>query len=462
MLLGYGPDLGLVPRLAESWEMDGDTAALFRLRRGVPWSDGRVTSAHEVVFTVERALDPATGYPNRAQLEHVRDVVALDSFTVRARFEPVRDAVDALGVLPVLSQHALDTVPAGGMPHAAFNLRPVTNGPFVLLHARPGARWVFGANVDFPDDLGGRPLVDRLVWQGIPESAAQVAELRAGETHMVVGVRHDAFHRADGSDGIRALERPTLSYVAVAWNGRRPPLDDARVRRALTLAMDRAALLAALRGGYGMLAGGPVPPGHWAYDPRVEPLPHDPAAARRLLAEAGYGDGGSDGAPGGGRRLRLTLLFPAGSDFNRDLAQVIQADLARVGVTLELRALEVATMIQTITGPDRDFDAVLLSLDASPRLDLRSLFHSDAMAGPFQVAGYANPAVDSVLDAMERGIDREASRELWVRAQELLAADQPWTFLYYVTDLILVRPTLRGVEADLRGVLHSAPRWWID
>jgi peptide/nickel transport system substrate-binding protein len=261
-LLEPGPDLDLRPRLAESWELEGDTAAVFRLHRDVRWTDGALTTAHDVAFTLERALDPATGYPNRAQLDHVREVTALDSFTVRARFEPVRDAIQPIALLPILPRHVLDTVPAAALQHSGFNLRPVTNGPFMLQGARPGDRWVFTANESFPAALGGRPRLDRLVWRVIPESASQIAELRAGEADVVVGVRQDAFGRLGGTDAIQAVEGPTLSYAAVAWNGRRPPLDEPRVRRALTMAMNRAGLVEALRGGHGTLAAGPVPPGH--------------------------------------------------------------------------------------------------------------------------------------------------------------------------------------------------------
>jgi peptide/nickel transport system substrate-binding protein len=451
-LLQHGPRLELEPRLAESWEVEGDSAAVFRLRRGILWSDGVESSAADVVFTLERALDPATGYPNRADLDHVEEVVAVDSFTVRVRFRPVRDPIDPVGLLPVLPRHALAGLGPTELLHAEFNLRPVTNGPFRVVEARPSERWVFAANEAFPEALGGRPRLDRLIWRQVAESSSQVAELMAGEADVVVGVRHDALERVSGQ-GVRLLERPTLSYVTVAWNGRRPPLNDARVRRALTLAMDRDVIVEALRGGHGRVAAGPVPPGHWASSSRTDPLPHDPDAARSLLEEAGYGSESP---------LRLTLLLPAGSDFNRDLAQVVQADLARVGVRVQLRALEFATLIQTITGPSRDFDAVLLALDADPRLDLRSLFHSDALDGPFQVAGYSNVALDSVLTAIEMQTDRRAALPLWERAQELVAHDQPWSFLYYLTDLVLVRSRIHGVQPDLRGVLHSAAQWWVD
>jgi peptide/nickel transport system substrate-binding protein len=203
-----------------------------------------------------------------------------------------------------------------------------------------------------------------------------------------------------------------------------------------------------------------VPNTHWAYSGSVVPLPHDTTGARALLAESGYSDRDGDGVVENeaGEALRLTLLLPAGSDFNRDLAQVLQSDLADVGVRLELRPLEFGTLVQVITGAEREFDAVLLGLTADPRLDLRSLFHSESMDNPFQLAGYANPVVDSLLDAIETAEGGRAV-DLWAEVQEVLAQDQPWTFLHGGTELIVARDRLQGITPRL---LASAGDWWVE
>lgn len=461
-LLRFGADLSLEPDLAESWTQEGDTAAVFHLRRDVRWQDGRRVTANDAVFTIRRAMDPATGYPNAGQISYWRAVQRVDSFTVRLSFDPVREPLAALPLLPVLPRHVLDTIPPAAMVHAAFNTHPVGDGPFRLVEVRRNDRWIFAANDSFPAGLGGRPRLDRLVWRIIPESTSQLAALEAGEVDMVMGVRPDDYARYADTLGLHGIERPTFRYSFIAWNGRRPPLDLVPVRRALSMAIDRAQILRALRHGHGTLAAGPVPPAHWAAD-TISPLPYDTVQADRLLDQAGYRQRDQAGIRQGfdGTPLQLTLLFPAGNDFNRDLAQVVQADLRKVGVDLQLKPLEFATLVQTITGPDRDFDAVLLALDSDVRLDLRSLFHSASLESPFQVAGYSNPALDSLLDAIDTTLDRAAARPLWARAQEILARDQPWTFLYFFTDLILARNELHGVHADLRGVLFSAPDWWV-
>lgn len=463
-LVALDLELELEPRLAESWVVEGDTAVVFRVREGISWSDGRPTTAADVAFTLERALDPATGFADRQHIAHWRRIQALDSLTVRVSMEPAREPLYGFTRVPILPRHALESVPTAEMAQSSFNLDPVTNGPFRVHEARPGERWVFEADTTFPDVLGGRPLLDRLVWRVIPESGAQEVELRAGEVDVVVAVRAESFQALTSLDGLRGYEREMLSYNMVAWNNRRPMLSDARVRTALGLAVDREQMLQALRGGRGTLAVGPVPPSHWAYSEVLQPLPHDLDRSRELLRAAGFEDRDGDGTVESptGEPLRISLLIPSASDFNRDLAQVIQSDLANVGVDLTIQSLEFGTLVGRITGAERDFDAVLLGLDADLRLDLRSLFHSAAMEGPFQLAGHRDARLDSVLDALETESDREDARALWAEAQERIFEAQPWTFLYYTTELIVARDRLHGLEADLRGVLHSAPDWWVE
>ncbi|MBI4544993.1 MAG: hypothetical protein HY703_07360 [Gemmatimonadetes bacterium] len=462
-LLRYNVESGYEPYLARSWELMGDTLAVFRLRDDVFWHDGVRTTASDVAFTYQRVKDPATAFANASFFEDWGAVEVVDSLTVRFRFRPHADPLAGWPLLPIVPRHLLESIPPAQMRQAQFNKSPVGNGPFRFVSYQANDRWVFEANPDFPAELGGRPYLDRVVWRVVPESPAQVTEIQTGGADLSLTPSIELARAADPDPQVRLLIRPTRRYAFIGWNGKRPPLGDARVRRALSMAMDRKKILESLRHGYGDLAIGPIPPYHWAYARELEPLPFDTAAARALLVEAGVTDRDGDGLleDPAGKDFALTLKVPAGNDFNRNTAELIRADLARLGIKVTTRPTELNTLIADISSPERRFDAVLLGFESDPRVNVRDLFHSSALSGPFQLSSYRNPEVDRILDQAGRLTDREAARPLWQRFQHIMLEEQPWTFLYYYPEIHLIRERVRGVQMDIRGAFVTLPRWWI-
>lgn len=463
-LIRYGPGLTYEPVLAESWEMEGDTAVVFHLRSDVSWHDGRPTTAHDVLFTFQRARNPATGFPNAGYFARWTEAAVVDSYTVRFEMEPHADPLAGWPFTPIVPRHLLDTVPAAQMRQTPFNTAPVGNGPFRFVSHRPGDRWVFEANPDYPEGLGGRPLLDRLVWRVIPENAAQITELRVGEVDLALQPRPDQLRELAERDGIRVLRKPSRQFSFLAWNGQREPLGDARVRRALALAIDRPAILAGLRRGLGELATGPIMPFHWAWPEDLEPVPFAPDSARSLLAAAGIGDTDDDGTlelPDG-EELAIAISVPASSDYQRDMAEAVRGDLDELGVRATIRPTEMTTLFADVTSPERRFDVALLGWQGDVRLDLRDTFHSKALGEAYQFSSYANPEVDSLLDLATAETDREQARPLWRRVQELLLEEQPWTLIYYQTDAFLARERVRGLHMDIRGALVNVADWWVE
>lgn len=463
-LIGYGPELDYVPALAESWQFEGDTAVVFRLRDDVLWHDGRPTTAHDVLFTFERAKDPVTGFANADYFGRWTRGAVVDSYTVRFSFEPHAEPLAGWPFTPVVPRHLLESIPAAELRQAPFNHAPVGNGPFRFVSYRPGDRWVFERNPDHPAGLGGPPPLDRLVWRVIPENAAQLTEIQVGEADLALQPRPDQVPALAEREGIRAVIKPTRQFSFLAWNGLRPPLDDPRVRRALALAIDRGQILDGLRNGFGTLAAGPIMPFHWAWPRDVTPLPFDADSARALLAAAGIrdrdGDGGlelPDGAP-----FAIEIKVPASSDFNRDVAEAIRADLAELGVAASTRPTELTTLFADLTVPERRFDAALLGWSGDFRLDLRDTFHSASVGSPYQFASYANPELDSLLDRAASETDRDVATPLWRRVQEILVEDQPWTLIYYQTDAFLARERVRALDMDIRGALVNVANWWVE
>jgi peptide/nickel transport system substrate-binding protein len=462
-LLRHGPALEYQPALAASWQVVDDTAAIFHLRRDVRWHDGAPTTARDVVFTFERALQPETTYPSTDNFSQWTGVHAVDSFTVHVSFRPHAEPLAGVPYLPIMPAHLLDSIPAAAMRQAPFNKRPVGNGPFRFVEYRANDRWVFEANPDFPAALGGRPYVDRLVWRVIPDPIAQVAEISTGAADVALTPPADDYPRLSGQQGLRGVDRPSRQYAMIIWNGRVPPLDNARVRQALTLAVDRARIVQTLRAGHGTVAVGPVAPDHWAFDPALQPLPFDPDSARTLLRAAGLVDRNGDGVLNlpDGRPFRIELKMPAGSAINRDMAELIRADLAAVGVRVVTRPTDVATMQQDVISPQRNFQAVLLAWNSSVRPNLRNTFHSAERDALFGFAGYANPRVDSLIDGVQFAHNRDEAAPLYAELQRLLRDEQPWGFLYYYSDLVLLRDRVQDVHMDVRGALVNVRDWWV-
>lgn len=462
-LLHYAPGLDYEPALASSWEPLGDTAVVFHLRPDVRWGDGVPTRARDVVFTYQRALDPASGYPNGEYFAAWTAVDEVDSLTVRARFRPHNEPLAGVPFLPVMPAHLLDSIPPARMAQATFNHRPIGNGPFRFVEYRANDRWVFEANPDYARSLGGPPLLERIVWRVIPDATAQATELQTGSLHLALATDAQQYARLDSLPGLRGIVKPSRQYGVIGWNHRRPPLGDPRVRRALSYAIDRGEILRTLRAGYGQLAVGPIGPYHWAFDTTIAPLPFNPDSARALLAQAGITDRNGDGKLelADGRPFTIELEFPGASVANRDIAQVVDADLEELGVTLEQRSVDYNAMIQRVISPQRDFDAFITAFENDFRINLRDLFHSAAAQGPYQFAGYRNARVDTLIDLTSQALPREQARPLYAELQRIIRDEQPWAFLYYAPELVLVSEQARDVEMDVRGVLVNAARWWL-
>ncbi len=449
-LVRYDSDLVVRPYLAEAWSWSADRRTLeLTLRRDLPWHDGAPTTSADVVFTLDAARDPATGYPRRPDLECLAAVRATGPFTVRLDFcRPQADVPDVLTDLAVLPAHLLASLPHEGLRQADFNQHPVGNGPFRFVSHLPNQRWIFEANPEFPAALGGPPGIRRLVVVVVDEPATKLAGLVTGELD-VAGIlpMHAALVRRDPR--LVVMDYPILLTYGLVWNTARPPFDDARLRRALTLALDRRAMVDAYLYGFGAVADGPVPPWHPLAVP-VAGVPFDRAASGALLDSLGWKRGADGLRRKAGRPLAFTILTVGAAD--NSLEQMIQSDLAAVGAGVRIRQLELGAFLARASGPARDYDALVTGILGDPALGyLRGLFDSRRLAEPLQYAQYRNPAVDRALDAGDLA-----------EVQRIVARDLPITFLYHARGLQGMNRRLLGVRMDLRGELATLQRWHLD
>jgi peptide/nickel transport system substrate-binding protein len=476
-LVQYDDNLEPAPLLAERWDtvrVAPDTLALtFHLRRDVRWHDGTPTTAEDVRFTYERMRDPQVGFGRNGFLDLWSPVAeVVDSFTIRFHLRAHTEFLDFWTYDVILPAHVLRDVPPEQLRHHAFGAHPIGNGPFRFVRYVPQQEWVFEANPDFPEALGGRPYLDRLVVRIVPDENTRFVELMRGALDLA-GIRPAQVDQARAAGGVRLLTHKPTTYAFLAWNTRRPMFGDARVRRALGMAIDREGLVHGFLGGHGEVGRFTATPRHWQYDP-MDPetlLPYDPEGAGRLLDEAGWRlrDDSGVRTDEQGRPLRFTLLAPHAVQTYTDILPAVQFQLRQLGADVQAQFLELSTMWDRVGGSldangerVRDFDALLFQWDEYVRLDNSYILHSRNRDHGFNTAGYANPRADWFMDTLAVTLDRETARPLWREYQRFMVQESPFTVLFYPYHTLAVRHRLQGVEFDAAGgLLASAPRWWI-
>jgi peptide/nickel transport system substrate-binding protein len=462
----YNEKLEPTPGLARSWELSADSTELtFHLRNDVHWQDGPKTTAYDLKLAYDLSREPEAGFPNSSFWTFYGESAAPDSFTFKVRLRPHADYMDPWRTFFALPSHVFRGVKPAQLATHPFNTStPIGNGPFRFVSRAPGQSWTFEANQDYPAELGGRPYLDRLVVRVIPEPTTKLTELKNGTVDYVVSVTPDQAEAVKAS-GARLATFRNRSYVMVVWNQRREMFKDARVRQALTMAINKQGLIDGILHGYGEIAHSSIPNIYWQADSTAgRDLAYDTARSRRLLAEAGWQDRNRDGIleNAQGQPFRFTLKTNTGNQERKDITEFLQSELRKVGVDAQMSIVEYNTLIEQLNDvEDRPFDAVVIGWVAEFKIDDENLFSCKRLREAYQWASYCNPRTTALLDTLPMIVDREAARPLWSEYQRLIAADQPYSFLYFQERIEGVSNRLRNVHPDARGDLLGVNKWYI-
>lgn len=449
-LTRFDPDGTLRPGLADRWSVDArGLRYVFHLRPGVKFHDGSPFTPEAVRASFLRVLDPkSTGgraWPllpivgahayAAGEASSVPGIALLgDSAVALTLTEP-------LAVFPkFLAMPVTSIVPEH--PPADLGAHPVGTGPWRFVSWAHDDALRFARNPDYWD---GAPLADSLVVRIVPDQLVRAAELEAGRLSVVeVPFGETAQWHARHPEWLQ--EKPALRVTYIALNNRRGPLADVRVRQAINHAVNVPQILARVWGGRGILARGAIPPTLQGGDTTRPRYDYDPAAARRLLTEAGYGSGFS-----------LQLWRTADNETLGRVAQAVQADLARVGIQVEL--IERDASSQRAAARAGTADMALLDWWADyPDGDnfLYPLFHSASFGAGGNYAFYSDPVTDSLILLARRTLDDAARIALYRRIDARVYQAAPWLYLWFPVDLWAESPTITGWELP---VIFNGQRW---
>lgn len=447
-LFALNERLEVVGLLAERWESPAPTTYLVTLRKGVLFHDGHELTSDDVVYTFTSFLDPNFISPRKGAYRMLQGVRAADRYTVEFTLK------EPFGSFPI--NLVMPIVPNGA--GAGLRDTPIGTGPYRFVSFAVDDRVVLAPFADYFD---GAPLNGGVVIKVVPDDTMRGLELRKGTVDLVVNdLAPDTVYQLRQDPTLQVVEAPGTDYAYVGINIRDPVLRDVRVRQALAHAVDREAIVKYLRRGLASPAVGILPPVSWAFTSDVATFAFDPARAEALLDDAGYRD--PDG-PGPQPRLHLTLKMSS-IEFNRLQSSVLQENFARVGVALDVRAYEFATLYADVLKGNFQLFTLQWVGVSDPDM-LRRVFHSKQMPpSGFNRGFFSNPAVDALIDEATVSNDDTRRRELYADAQRMISREVPYLSLWYKTNVAVARRDLTGIRlspaADflfLRGVTRTAP-----
>jgi len=424
--------------LAQSIERPSAREIVYHLRRGVRFSSGRELTSRDVKFTYDSVLDPAALSPKRAGFVQLATLTTPDPYTViMTTREPYA---------PALEMAMLGIVPYGTpLPSQRGNTSPPGTGPFKLVSFVRDDSVVLARN---PFRATDGSVAHRLVFKIVPDPTVRALELIKGICQFTQnGIQPDLLPYLGAKTNLAVLKSPGTAYQYLAFNFRNPVLRDVRVRRAIAHAIDRKAIVGSYLRATARVATGMLSPTNWAYSSGVMTYPYDPERARKLLDEAGYPAG-----PDGMRGLEFTYkTTPEGAR----MAEIIQAMLKRVGVSISVRTHEWATFYGDIQRGN--FEMTSLQWVGINDPNHYYMVFDSRMTPPngLNRGGYSNPAMDRLVEAGQSELDVNRRRETYARVQQLAAEDLPYVSLWWHDNVVVMNRELDGFEPYPSGSLRS-------
>ncbi|GLQ54682.1 ABC transporter substrate-binding protein [Devosia nitrariae] len=434
-LTGVDKDLAIVPRLAESWEVSQDGLTYtFKLREGVTFHDGSAMDAEDVAASIRRVQSEAIASPLASRVTPITGIEVVDPttvvFTLDAPFAPILSSLSSIAIVPAEFETDAE----------ALQQAPVGTGPFKFAEWQPNGFISLDKNEDY--HVEGQPALDEVVFNFVPEAATRQVGITSGEYGLLPGIDPATALQLQGQPGVTVQETRDISYTLVGMNASREPFDDPRVRTAINMLLNRQEIIDGALFGMGVPAG-PLSPAlvNWALEPsEYACYTTDVEGAKALLEEAGVET-----------PLQVTMNVLPRQD-TRDIAQVVQQQLAAGGIEVELLNQEIGQFVQDWR--NSNFDLFVSANGGSPDPD-EYFYRTFYGGGSTNVFKYDDDEIDAWLDEGRTTTDQAERKEIYDNVQRKLACEGPVAHIAYGSLNTAVNEKVEGFDIYPNGRLTS-------
>jgi len=462
-LVKYNAQIQLVGDLAEKWEISKDGLVFtFYLRKNVKWHDGQAFTAEDVLYTFERLIDPEVKTPHSSSYEKVKKVELLDPYTLRILYkEPYVPALESWGI-GIIPKHIFKGAKGKEFNEHPANKKPIGTGPYIFKEWRVDEKIALEAN---PKYFDGRPHIAKYVFRIIPDNAVEFLELRNKSIDTMV-LTPDQYHAyPEFFEEYKKYRFPRAAYTYLGFNLNHPIFKEKLVRLALAHALQKKELVQAVLLGMGQSATGPFLPLSWSFNSEVKDFEYNPKLSKQMLQEAGWQDLNQDGIlEKDGKNFEFTLMTNQGNKMRALTAEIIQEQLKKVGIKMNIRIVEWSTFIKNFIDK-KNFEAIILGWALSPDPDIYNIWHSSQKKdGQYNFVSYQNLEVDALLEEGRKTFDQQKRKEIYRKVHGLVHDDIPYIFLFYPDFLPVVQERFVGpkvVALSSFGFGWNFDKWFV-
>ena len=435
----------IIEGLATSWEQVDETTWSFTLQEGVTFHDGEEFNAEVVKMNLDRVRDEAVASPRYFLYEMITDVEVMGDYEVQITteypFAPLLAHLSHNGggmISPASIEADYAALEGGSDPGSVISEEPVGTGFFKFDSWNTGSEIKLVKN----EEYWGEPVkVDSVTFRVVPDSQVRAADLETGNVHIADPVQPNEVSRINNSGVASVLQTASSSLAYLGFNTEKEPFNDPLVRQAISLAVDREAIISGVYEDYGIPAIGPLAPGIFGYTEDIDAVEYNMDEARALLEEAGMSDGFS------------TTIWTNDNPQRQAIAVLVQESLAELNIDVEIEVMEFGAYLdQTAAGEHDMFILGWSNPTGDADYGMYALFHSSQKGNPGNRSFYENPEVDALLDEGRREADPAAREEIYADVAQLLTDDAPMAFLLHTEYLNGVADSVSGFSIDTSGI----------
>jgi len=447
-LLKYDIDSkDIICDLADKFYFSDEKTLVFELKKGVQWQDGAEFSAEDVLFTYKVLISDNIASPYSSDFRFVKDVIVLDKYKLKVIYtKPYFKALE-IWMMGILPKHILKD--EKNLMNSKFNTNPIGTGPYKL------SKLEYSKNIEliaFDNYFEGKAKIDKISFNVIADPMTRFMMLKSLQLDLgsIDPMQYERQLNNEFFKKFNTYEKISRAYTYLGFNMRLEKFKNPKIRRALSLAIDRQELVDILFFKHAKVCSGPFLPGTKAFNSDIKVPKQDIKKAKQLLKEAGYDEE---------HPFSFEIVTSNSNSVRPYAAQILQYQLKKVGVIVTLRVMEWQAFLNMVVFPKK-FDSVLLGWGLSPTPDPYAIWHKDGdKPGGFNFIGYNNKKVNKLIEESQGIVDRDILYGKFRKIFKLIVEDNPYLFLYIPNSITAVNKDIKNVKEGMNGIWYDYIKW---